>query len=94
MLGKQDERFTKMTIDVHTVLLSFLGCACTVLGWLARELWDAVKSLRRDLSTLEIRITKDYVSYDRLKDVMQPVLNSLEEIKQTLTQKTDKPDAK
>lgn len=70
--------------------LWILGVVCTVLGWFARELYAATQSLRHDLSALEIRISNDYVRYDRLQDAFKPVMDSLHEIKQTLAGKADK----
>jgi hypothetical protein len=79
-----------MSLDLHAIFTFMLGIGLAVLGWLARELWDAVKSLRKDLASLEVRITRDYVSYDRLQDAMRPVMDALHEIKNTLKEKADK----
>lgn len=57
-----------------------LSLAFSALGWFARQMWEAVQQLRRDLSILEIKVSTDYVRYDRLKDIMQPVIESLERI--------------
>lgn len=67
-----------------------LGAACAVLGWFARELYTATQSLRQDLSALEIRISSDYIRYDRLQDALKPIMQSLQEIKQSLEKKADK----
>jgi hypothetical protein len=96
-----------MVIDFQTMLMALLGLCCTVMGWFLRELWGAVKSLRSDLSALEVRIsqkalkadlaalevhiTKDFVSFDRLADAMRPILEGINEIKHTLEGKADKP---
>jgi hypothetical protein len=79
-----------MNIDPHGIVTALLGVGMAVLGWLARELWGAVKSLRQDLSSLEVRITRDYVSFDRMHDAMRPVMEALHEIKDALKQKADK----
>lgn len=62
----------------------------TGLGWFARQLWDAVKELKKDLTALEVKIAKEYVPYDRLKDALEPIMESLMEIKETLKTKKDK----
>lgn len=80
-----------VVLDWTTVLLGVLSLVCAVLGWLARELWDAVKELRRGVTELEVRITRDYITYDRLDRALQPVLEALSEIRNTLSQKVDKP---
>ena len=71
-----------------------LGAVCAVIGWFARELWQAVQKLKDDLGKLEVRLGTDYVRYDRLRDALadaiEPLKKSLEEIKDTLAHKADK----
>jgi hypothetical protein len=78
-------------MEITQLALWGLGAVCTVLGWFARELYTATQSLRKDLSSLEVQIGKDFVRYDRMQDVMKPIMDSLHEIKQTLAGKADKP---
>ena len=77
-------------MELSQIALCILSMICTALGWFARELYNATQSLRKDLSSLEVRIGTDYVRYDRLQDAMKPIMDSLHEIKQTLTGKADK----
>jgi cell division protein FtsB len=77
-------------MEITQLALWALGLVCAVLGWFARELYAATQSLRKDLSTLEVQIGKDFVRYDRLQDAMKPIMDSLHEIKQTLAGKADK----
>lgn len=77
-------------MSLEQIFMALLGIACTVLGWFAREMYAAMQSLRKDLSTLEVQLTRDYVRYDRLQDALKPVLDSLSEIKHTLQGKADK----
>lgn len=79
------------------IINGLLVVASTVIGWFARQLWDAVKELKQDLgriqtnlSDLEVKIAKEYVPYDRLKDALEPIMNALVEIKDTLKTKADK----
>jgi hypothetical protein len=46
--------------------------------------------LRDDLQKLEVKLSTDYVRYDRLQDAFKPIMQSLEEIKQALSHKVDK----
>jgi len=41
-------------MDFQTTLNLAAGAAIAVIGWLARELWGAVKELRKDLHSLEV----------------------------------------
>ena len=77
-------------MSVEQMFLGLVGLACGILGWFARELYNATQALRKDLSALEVQIGRDYVRYDRLQDALKPVMDSLHEIKQALTQKVDK----
>lgn len=67
-----------------------LGASTAVIGWFARQLWYAVQELKADLNNLKVEIGTNYVRYDRLKDMFEPVLKSLDEIKETLKDKADK----
>lgn len=77
-------------IEFHAIITGILTLVTGVLGWFARELWDAVKTLQRDLTKLEVKISTDYVSYDRLKDIMHPMIEAIEDIRDTLKSKADK----
>jgi hypothetical protein len=77
-------------MDITQIALWALGIISVALGWFLRELYAALQSLRRDFSILEVRMGTDYVRYDRLQDALKPVLDSLHEIKITLSGKADK----
>lgn len=77
-------------IEFHAIITGILTIVTGVLGWFARELWDAVKTLQRDLTKLEVKLSTDYVSYDRLKDIMHPMIEAIEDIRDTLKSKADK----
>lgn len=78
------------TISITEIILAVVAIATGVLGWFARQLWDAVQSLRKDLTTLQITISADYVRYDRLQDALQPILSSIDELKDLIKGKADK----
>lgn len=77
-------------MEISQIALWALGAVCAVLGWFARELYGATQALRRDLSSLEVRISSDYIRYDRMQDALKPIMDSLAEIKQALSGKADK----
>jgi len=47
------------------LLNGLFGIGFAVTGWFARQLWDAVTILKKDLASLEIKIAREYVPYDR-----------------------------
>ena len=77
-------------MSLEQVFLAALGMGGAVLGWLARELWSAVQKLRADLQSLEVRISSDFVRYDRLQDALKPIMHTLQRIEESLSQKADK----
>lgn len=77
-------------MSLEQTIIGLIGLTCGVLGWFARELYTATQSLRRDLSALEVKLSADYVRYDRLQDAMKPIMDSLHEIKIALQSKVDK----
>ena len=78
-------------MELSQIFMSLLAVACSVLGWFARELYAATQELRKDLSELQVRIATDFIRYDRLQDAMKPIMDSLSEIKHSLSNKADKP---
>lgn len=77
-------------MSLEQIVIAFIGLACGILGWFARELYNATQSLRKDLSALEVKISAEYIRYDRLQDALKPIMDSLHEIKQALQHKADK----
>lgn len=56
-------------MDWQTVINIALGSVLAAVGWFAREIWDSVKELRRDLHQIEKDLPEIYVRRDDLKDV-------------------------
>jgi hypothetical protein len=77
-------------MDIEQAFLLLLGVASAGLGWFANQLYHAIETLRKDLTDLEIQIGSEYVRYDRLQDMLKPVLSGIEEIKESLKHKADK----
>jgi len=77
-------------MNLEQAFMILLGISTGALGWFSRSLWDAVIKLKEDLNKLEVKLSADYVRYDRLQDAMKPIMEALAEIKSTLSQKQDK----
>ena len=56
-------------MEWQTVINIALGSVVAAVGWFAREIWDSVKELRRDLHQIEKDLPEIYVRRDDLKDV-------------------------
>ncbi len=77
-------------LDTQTIINLGAGALLAVAGWLARELWVAVKLLREDLHRLEIDLPKNYTSKDDFSAAMDKVSNGLQRIYDKLDGKADK----
>lgn len=77
-------------IDPQTLLNMVLGGALACLGWFAKELWDAVQSLRADLSKLREELAKDYSPKADLVVFKEELFSMLHRIEDKLDRKVDK----
>ena len=67
-----------------------IGVVLSVLGWFARQLWDAVQDLKKDVKQIEVDLPTHYVRKEDLDvrlDRLEAVLNRIFE---KLDNKADK----
>jgi hypothetical protein len=62
-----------------------IGSVLAVLGWFARQLWDAVQNLKDDMKRLEVDLPTHYV----LKNEMEGRLDKLEQLLIRIYEKLD-----
>ena len=67
-----------------------LGVSSAVFGWLARELWTAVKDLKEDLTKLSVDLPKNYVARDDYRSDLKEIKDMLGKIFDRLDHKADK----
>ena len=67
-----------------------LGISSAVFGWLARELWTAVKNLKEDLTRLSVELPKTYVTRDDYRSDLKEIKDMLGKIFDRLDNKADK----
>ena len=77
-------------VDIQTIINIALGSVMSALGWFARELWDAVKELKGDLSKLREDLPKTYVAKEDWRPEIQDIKNILGKIFDRLDGKADK----
>lgn len=66
------------------------GAALMTGGWLARQLWQAVKQLQKDLQRLEVAIPTRYVEKVDLNTALRDIRETLVRIEDKLDKKVDK----
>lgn len=77
-------------MDVQTIVNLSGAIALATIGWLARELWGAVKALQNDLHNLEVEIPKSYVTRDDFQVTMKHIEDMFQRIYDKLENKADK----
>jgi len=60
-------------MDWQTIINIGLGGIIASLGWFAREIWDAVKELRRDVHRIEKDLPEIYARRDEFREAMKEV---------------------
>jgi predicted amidophosphoribosyltransferase len=67
-----------------------IGAVLSVLGWFARQLWDAVQGLKSDMQKIEISLPTHYVRKDELEQRFDKLEAMLNKISEKLDHKVDK----
>ena len=79
-------------------IFNLAGGACVAAGgWFAREIWGAVKELRKDLHELEVDLPKSYVSkldldkrMEHIETMFQRIYDKIEKVEDKLNEKADR----
>ena len=77
-------------MDSQHLINAVLGISSAVFGWLARELWTAVKDLKEDLSKLSVELPKTYVTRDDYRSDLKEIKDMLGKSFDRLDHKADK----
>jgi len=77
-------------MDTQTLINTAMGVTLSVFGWLARELWGAVKDLREDLHKIETELPRSYVMKTDLDKRMEHIEQMFQRIYDKLDGKADK----
>ena len=77
-------------MDTQQLVNIVLSLSMSVMGWFAKELWDAVKDLKSDLAKLREDLPKTYVVKDDYRQDMNDIKIMLGKIFDKLDNKQDK----
>ena len=79
-----------MEMEPQTIINITAGSILMVVGWFARQLWEAVKELREDLHKIEIELPTHYMRRDEFSEGMKEIKDMLRMIFDKLDGKVDK----
>jgi len=77
-------------MDWQSAALTLLSVVSGIGGFLLRELWEAVKSLRRDLAALEVKMSDNYVKISAFDVAVERILRAISDLHKDLAQKEDR----
>ncbi len=79
-----------MTMDTQDLINGAFAFIMAVGGWLAREVWGAVKDLRADLHEIETNLPREYVLKIDLDKRMEHIEHMFQRIYDKLDTKLDR----
>jgi chaperonin cofactor prefoldin len=77
-------------MDAQNLINIIGGTVLSVLGWFARQLWDAVQDLKRDVKSIEVDLPTFYVRKEDLESRLDRLEAALNRIFEKLDNKADK----
>ena len=77
-------------MEFQEILNIIIGTILSVLGWFARQLWDAVQELKHDMKDLEVNLPTHYVRKEDLDARFDKFESMLTRIYDKLENKVDK----
>ena len=77
-------------MEIQTLYNFVIGGILGVIGWFARQLWDAVQDMKSDIKAIEIDLPTHYVRKDELKERFDKLESMLSRIFEKLDSKVDK----
>jgi len=81
-------------VETQLLINLVLGSSMAVVGWLAREMWSAVKELKTNIAKLREELPHNYVIKDDFRSDMTVIRNEMKEIRDMLGRIFDKLDGK
>ena len=77
-------------MDDQGIINIIIGIVLSVLGWFARQLWDAVQTLKADVKQIEVDLPTHYLRKDEFENKLDKIEAMLEKIFDKLDHKMDK----
>ena len=78
-------------LDAQTLINVSFAATLAGVGWFARQVWDAVKELLKDMHAIEVDLPTKYVSKDDFSNTMKHIETMFQRIYDKLDDKADKP---
>ena len=77
-------------MDYQQIINLAIGSILAVIGWFARQLWDATQNLKADIQKIEIELPTSYVRKDDMSQRFDRIEMLLDKLFEKLENKVDK----
>lgn len=67
-----------------------ISAGIALIGWLAREMWGAIKELRKDIHKIEVDLPTVYIRRDEFNEGVKEIKDICRQIFERLENKADK----
>lgn len=81
-------------MDGQMIINLLVGSGLGVLGWFARQLWDAVERLKSDVKGIEICLPSNYVRKQDMSDLKHDIEARFDKLELMLARIFEKLDQK
>jgi hypothetical protein len=81
-------------MDGQMIINLLAGSALAVIGWFARQLWDAVERLKSDVKDIEICLPSNYVHKKDMSDLKHDMEARFDKLESMLARIFEKLDQK
>jgi len=79
-----------MMLGVQDLINVAAGAVLAAIGWFARQLYESVSELRRDVHQIEVDLPTNYVRREEYTETMKRIESIVERIFDKLDEKADK----
>ena len=81
-------------MDTQTLLNIGISVALGVIGWFARQLWDSVKELKKDIDDHKLHVSEAYVKKSEVDNLRTEMDKRFDRLEQMIARLSDKIDHK
>lgn len=79
-----------MELNLQILFNLAVGAILAAAGWFFRQLWDAMKDLRKDLHTIEKNLPVTYIRREEFTEILREIKEMFNKINDKLDNKADK----
>ncbi len=77
-------------VSAQSILNIFTMSGLAACGWFARQLWDSVQALKRDIHQIEVDLPTNYVNKSDFSETMRRIEDIVQRIYDKIDAKQDK----